>query len=285
MIQSTKNNPKGIQILFPQGDPVGVREITIPGWEGACLMIPRVALRQIKDYSEATLPALYFLFGEDDLGQTQVYIGESESFFGRITNHHGNKDFWDTAVVFTRGLNRAFVKYLEYLATTESHNSGRMVVMNKVQPQENTLSDFEKVSVLQYFEEIKFILSALRYPIFEPVENSQFSDSESYNLEAEGVSARAYIQDNGSMLVEAGATARKKETESFEGWALTARKKYLNEGLLQEHDSESYVLKENTLFKSPSAAAAFLTGRSINGWTSWKDKEGNTMDDNLRTLD
>ena len=31
-------------------------------------------------------------------------------------------------------------------------------------------------------------------------------------------------------------------------------------------------------FSSPSSAASFCLGRSANGWTAWKDREGNTLD-------
>ena len=39
------------------------------------------------------------------------------------------------------------------------------------------------------------------------------------------------------------------------------------------------ILQENVLFQSPSYAAAFVNGRSTNGLTAWKDKEGKTLKD------
>jgi predicted type IV restriction endonuclease len=74
-----------------------------------------------------------------------------------------------------------------------------------------------------------------------------------------------------------------KETESFTGWSLAARKQFVvDETLKMTEDGVSYVLTKDVLFKSPSAAAATLSGRAINGWTAWKDKDGNTLDENLR---
>lgn len=156
-----------------------------------------------------------------------------------------------------------------------------MVVQNKVQPQENTLSEFQKVSVDQYFENIRFILSAFQYEVFEIVEQS-YIDNTFYHLKADGVSAKAKALGDGAMIVFSGSIARIRETESFGGWSKTARERFIQEGKLVVKDSDSYELTQDIVFKSPSAAAATLAGRPINGWTAWKDEQGNTLDENLR---
>lgn len=273
---------KALQILIKNGNPNGVKIVELIGWIGKCFIIPRQFLKEIKDREEVTQPALYLLFGvNEETGEDLVYIGESESFYSRITNHDSNKDFWNTAIVFTGGLNRAFVKYLEYKATTFAKSAGRMIVQNKVQPQENTLSEFEIVTANHYFKNIEFLLSSFQYEVFESIAESS-SDNIIYHLEAKGVSARSKMLENGDMLVFSGATARKKETESFGGWSKTARGNFLQNETLIDLNDLSYQTTKDIIFKSPSAAAATLTGRSINGWTSWKDSEGSTLDSNIR---
>lgn len=275
-------NSKALQILIPSGNPNGLKIIEIAGWVGKCFVVPRQNLKDLKDRSEITQPGLYLLFGSNqETGEDLVYIGESESFYGRIANHDANKDFWDMAIVFTGGLNRADVKYLEYQATTLATNAKRLLVQNKVQPQENTLSEFQKVSVDQYFENIRFVLSAFQYSVFESAEESVI-DNTIYQLEADSVSAKARVLEDGTLEVFAESTARIRETESFGGWSKAARERFVKEGIFIIKDEESYILKENIIFKSPSAAAATLVGRSINGWTAWKDENGNTLDENLR---
>jgi hypothetical protein len=273
---------KALQMLIPGGNPNGLKIIELAGWIGKCFIVSRQSLKDLKDRPEINQPGLYLLFGIDqETGEDLVYIGESESFYSRITSHDSSKDFWDTVVVFTSGLNRAFVKYLEYRATRLAHDAKRMNVQNKVQPQENTLSEFEKVSVEQYFDTIKFILSTFHYEVFETVEES-YIDNKLYYIEADGVSAKAKALENGALQVLVGATARIRESESFGGWSKNARTRFIEEGKLVHSDENSYKLTEDIIFKSPSAAAATLTGRSINGWTAWKDEQGNTLDDNLR---
>jgi hypothetical protein len=275
-------NTKALQILVSNGNPNGLKIVELAGWVGKCFIVPRQSLKELKDRKEISQPGLYLLLGlNEETGEQYVYIGESESFYNRITNHDANKDFWSIAVVFTGGLNRAFVKYLEYRATTLATIANRMKVENKVQPQENSLSEFEKVTVDQYFENIRFILSTFQYEVFERVEES-YIDNTFYHLDSVGIKAKAKALENGEMLVFSGATARIKVTESFQGWSKTAREKFLNVGKLRIKNLEFYELTEDTIFKSPSAAAATLTGRSENGWTAWKDGEGKTLDENLR---
>lgn len=274
---------KALQMLVPEGNPNGIKIIELAGWSGKCFIVPRQSLKELKDRPEVNQPGLYLLFGVDEgSADDLVYIGESENFYSRIANHDSNKDFWNLAVIFTGVLNRAFVKYLEYRATTIAHEAGRMVVQNKVQPQENTLSDFEKVGVEHYFENVQFILGAMGYEVFDKVTES-ISSAKIYILKADGAEAKAQLLDDGSLNVLKGSTARIRETEAFWGWSLAARKRFLEDGtFIEKGDNVSYVYTKDVLFKSPSAAAATTTGRPINGWTSWKDESGNTLDDNLR---
>jgi hypothetical protein len=275
-------NAKALQILVPHGNPTGLKIVDIPGWIGKCFVVPRQNLKDLKNRPEINQPGLYLLFGVDEeTSENLVYIGESESFYSRISNHDANKDFWNTAVVFTGGLNRAFVKYLEYRATTLAYEAKRMKVQNKVQPQENTLLEFEKVTVEQYFENIRFVLNVFKFQVFEAVEES-YADSILYHLKANGVKASAKILEDGSMTVFAGSIARRKEVGSFTGWSKTARERFLKEGKMVLKGDDSYVTTEDIIFKSPSAAAATLSGSPINGWISWEDEKGNTLDENLR---
>jgi len=274
-------NSKALQVLVNNGNPNGLKIIEISGWTGKCFIIPRQNLKDLKDRGETNQPGLYFLFGINEETEEQiVYIGESETFYSRITSHDTHKDFWNIAVVFTGGLNRAFVKYLEYRATTLANKVKRMCVENKIQPQENTLSEFEKISVEQYFENIRFILSTFQYEVFESVEESLL-DSTLYYLKGNDHNASAQLLSDGSFNVLKGSRARLREAESFDGWSKNARKRFLEDGTLKI-ENDVFLFTRDVIFKSPSAAAATIAGRSINGWTTWKDKEGKTLDENIR---
>ncbi|WP_231615986.1 DUF4357 domain-containing protein [Novipirellula artificiosorum] len=47
-------------------------------------------------------------------------------------------------------------------------------------------------------------------------------------------------------------------------------------GVLEERE-DAYYFTQDYLFPAPSTAAAVVLGRSANGWTEWKDKNGSTL--------
>lgn len=272
-----------LQFLVPN-EANGYKLIQLSGWNGKCLVVPRTELKEIEKRSDVKDPGIYFLFGESDESTNQkLYIGESERFYDRLISHDANKDFWNLAIIFTGNLDKAKVKYLEFLSTSEALKVNRYDLINNVSPKENSLSEFDIVSTQDYFQKINYLLTVLGYPVFQHI-NESLSNHILYFLKSESSDAKSQLLEDGSMNVLSGSLARIKETESFGGWALSARKKFIKDGTLRDSgDGLSYVFTKDTLFKSPSAAAATITGRSINGWTSWKDENGNTLDENLRT--
>ena len=122
---------------------------------------------------------------------------------------------------------------------------------------------------------------SIGYPVFKNVQESTLNPK-MYFLKGEGAEARGQLLDDGSMNVLKGSLARIRETESFWGWSLAARKRFLEDGTLKDNgDGLSYVLTRDVLFRSPTAAAT-LKGRSTNGWSAWKDEHGTTLDELLR---
>ncbi len=271
-----------IQMLIPGIDPNGLKILELSGWTGKVFIIPRANLKEIKNRTEINNPAVYFLFGKDESSTLEnVYIGESESFFSRLENHDMNKDFWNSAAVFTGQLDRADVKYLENKSTILAREVNRYQVLNKVNPQENKLSEFKKISVDDFFEKIQYIMSALGYPLFQFPKST--TDSNVYYLKIEDLLAKGRLLDNGDFMVLKDSQARMRETDSFVGgYAYAARREFLNPGTLMQSNDKSYIFTKDVIFKSPSASAATVAGRAINGWTAWKDQKGNTLDQNVR---
>lgn len=275
------NKALAFQILIPSGRPNGIKLTKVSGWDGLCYIIPRQSLNELSTDSDVNNPGLYFLFGKDESANEQLaYIGESETFFKRITSHNAHRDFWDEAVVFTGDLNKAHVKYLEHKAVQLAKQAGRMQLDNSNIPPENRLSEYDKVGVELFFSNVKFILEAFGYDIFKSLEESA-SRGETYYLKGRGYDATARLLDNGEMLVLAGSLAAIHETNSFGGWAKAAREQLAQEQTLVLDESH-YRLTKDVTFRSPSAAASTITGRSTNGWTAWKGVAGNTLDANIR---
>lgn len=271
-----------LQIRVPN-DANGYKVIQLMGWNGRCFVIPRTELKELEKRPEIKDPGIYFLFGESDESTDQkLYIGESERFFDRLLSHDANKDFWNMAIIFTGGLDKAKIKYLEFLSTNSASEVNRYNLINSVSPKENSLSEFDTVSTQDYFAKIDYLLTVLGYPVFKGI-NESITSSKTYYLKGPGTDAKSQLLDDGSINVLKGSLARIEDVESFSGWSLAAKKKFIEDGTLKDNgDGVSYVLTRDVLFKSPSAAASTMKGRATNGWTNWKDENDNTLDENLR---
>ena len=272
--------PLAIQLILPKGDPNGVKIIELTGWNGKAFIIPRTEISYLKDRTEMSASGLYFLFGEDEeTGNPLVYVGESGDCTARLNSHDIAKDYWNQAFVFLNPPNR---NYLESISTMLAKQAGRYIVKNSTQPKQEKQNEFDRILNERYFDGVKKIFLTFGHSLFESVEDSLVSNK-LYYLKAEGVIAKAQLLEDGTLNILMGSTARIRETEAFWGWSKAARKEFLENGILIESgDGISYIYTKDIIFKSPSAAAATTLGRPVNGWTAWKDEQGNTLDENLR---
>ena len=79
-------------------------------------------------------------------------------------------------------------------------------------------------------------------------------------------------------MVFTGALARTETVESMPGWAANLRESLVQSGaLVLVEGGASLRLSTDHVFKSPSAAAAVLLGRSAAGPIEWKDAAGRTL--------
>ncbi|MBU6231839.1 GIY-YIG nuclease family protein [Patescibacteria group bacterium] len=263
----------------------GFKIVEMANWPAKVFIVPRANLKDLKDREGANSPALYFLFGDIEEGSAQkLYIGETENLLSRLLTHdHDEKKiFWNTAVGFIGSLDKAKVKYLESVANEEAIKIARFDLENRTVPRRPHLSEFDEITTKDYFDKARYVLSVLGYPVFESVTDS-LSDRKIYFLKSDGADARAQLLTDGSINVLSGSLARVRETEAFFGWSKAAREKFIKDGtLVKEADGISYKFTKDIVFKSPTAAAATVSGRPINGWTAWKDEKGNTLDENIR---
>ncbi len=261
----------------------GLRLIEMANWSGKAFVVPRGKLKELRLRDDAAQPGVYILFGEGT-DKASAYIGQSENIVNRLFSHDTNReeDEWNITVAFFGELDSTLVKYLESASLDLAKKANRCEIFNIGGVNENRLSEAQKITAATYFEKMKLIMGLLGYPIFDVVSES-IADNNVYILKAEGAEAKAQLLDDGSLNVLAGSIARMRETEAFGGWSRAARQNFLAEGALVEvGDGISYIFTKDVVFSSPSAAAATVTGRPINGWTSWKDQNGNTLDQNVR---
>jgi hypothetical protein len=101
-------------------------------------------------------------------------------------------------------------------------------------------------------------------------------------LNSRGIEARARYEGGKTFVVLSGSQAAKDETPSLPELYASMRKSRLDDGSLVDQGS-TYRLNSDQTFRSSSAAASFLLGASRNGYTEWKDAQGQTLRDLLES--
>ena len=86
-----------------------------------CFVLPRDKVAEIaKKQPHLQRYGFYILLGRDKKLRNVAYVGQTNDFTTRVTDHKQKKDWWDTALVFVSKSNEIYPSealYLEYLGT------------------------------------------------------------------------------------------------------------------------------------------------------------------------
>lgn len=276
------NTPKTIKIFLADGEPTGIKIVELTGWVGKCFVIPRNNLKGALKRSELSLPAIYFLIGNDD-GNTidTVYVGESESFAERILDHQRKKDFWNMAVCFISAndfLHKGNVKYLESVLLSDLKAADRVVVEAGKISNKAHLSESEEADILSFAENLKLVMASIGYTFLKKVTDEKEKEEE-YYCSGKGVEARGMPSTEGFVVLK-GSGISGKEAEAISGSGVSVERYQLfHSDRLRMRDNGDYELLDNLVFSSPSYAAGVVLGNSVNGWIAWRNKGGKTLDE------
>lgn len=85
------------------------------------------------------------------------------------------------------------------------------------------------------------------------------------------------IYDGRQVIVQKGGYINPSFSTCIKGGNLS--KKYRSDSAFV---SDSFEIREDCVFKSPSTAAQFVTGRSVDGYKIWKVSDGKTLEEYLK---
>ena len=274
---------KLISIFLIDGIPDGRQVGEISNWTGRALKIPRKLLKESSSREEMTKTSVYFLFGqsENDPEKNAVYIGETEEVFSRLKQHL-NKEFWSECVLFTSkddNLNKAHVKYLESKIYDIALKLNRYEVINSSVPSCPTISESEQSVMSEYLSNLKILINTMGYKFLESINENKLEDREIYYIKsARGANGKAILTNEGVVVLKESEIAI-EVVPSMSKTLIKMRQKIIDSNVIDKKNGRM-ILNQDYLFKSPSAAAAFVMGRNTNGLESWKDKKGKTIRDN-----
>lgn len=265
---------KTVTTYLIDGDPKGTQYAFISNKICQMFVVPRSNLSYLNTQEKLQKPAFYILLGEDEETKPQTYIGETENFKERVKDHDYKKKFWQKALVFVSkdaDMTKVDVQYLEHKAIAEAKKANTFVLSdNKQIPKAPNLPEYQRDSMDEFFEDVKFLAAFIGCNIFEV---SQPKEEHLFYTNRRRCDAKGFYSSNGFTVLK-GSIIAKTMVPSF-NW------KEKREKMLQDYTSNEngiLVLTSDKTFSSPSTAADFCIGSSNNGWIVWKDKEGNTLD-------
>jgi len=275
--------PKTIQIYLPGGDPRGIRVAEITTRIVQVIEVPRSLLQEFIKMPESSQVALYFLFGEaEDRLESKVYIGQTGDLRARLVKHNKDKDFWQRVLVLisrTNSLTQTHALFLEWHCLQAARTAGRYADENGTSGSKPHTPAPLEADCLEIFETGQVLLATLGYPVFDAVRTPVASSDaeEIFYCKASGADGRGLYTPEGFVVLK-GSIGRKANVPSLVGTAAERfRMKLLESGVMRA-DGEKVIFKKDHLFGSPSMAAIAIMGRSANGWSEWKRKDGKTLD-------
>ncbi|NUP95179.1 MAG: GIY-YIG nuclease family protein [Planctomycetaceae bacterium] len=294
---------KTIQIFLPGGDPRGIRIAEITTRIVQVIEVPRSLLDAFLAMPESRKVAVYFLFGagEQD-GEPMVYIGQTGDLQQRLPSHNKSKDFWERALILisrTDSLTQTHALYLEWLCLQKSDEAGRYSVENANSGSRPHTPAPLEADCEEIFETGHALLATLGFPLFDPVGRRFVAPtattsapesietpgatwtSEEYVCRSSDANGRGLYTPEGFVVLK-DSYGRSEVVPSMKGMPLEQnRNDLIAQGVLAIEGNRARFTKDY-LFRSPSAAAGLLMGRSANGWVEWTTKSGKTLDQVVR---
>lgn len=271
---------KTIKIFLMDGDPSGRMTCELSNWTGKAYKIPRVTIKDCGDRDELRSTGVYLLFGKDADENDQVYIGEAEAVLKRLNQHLSGKDFWHEAIVFIskdENLNKAHIKYLENRLFELAKTVKRYKIENTVTPAQSSISESDQAEMEEFLDNIKLLVSTLGHKVFDEKRDMQKSwKTEVFYIKAaRGADAEGQPTAEGFVVFK-GSKAAFTTVNSCPTSVEKMRQDVIDKGILTPLEG-TFVFTEDSIFSSPSTAAAVVLGRSANGLIEWKLQSGKTL--------
>lgn len=128
-----------------------------------------------------------------------------------------------------------------------------------------------------------FIIEELisMYPYLRSQGNYEHNEDRNIFLEAQGIKATGYLNENGTVIIHAGSEIYSKVKDITSDSLAETRQNLLAEGIIEENMRGLQFVQDYTA-SSVSNAAVLILGGSRNGWDYWKDSNGMSINDSLR---
>ena len=287
---------KSINLFLMDGEASGRVKCTLANWTGITYKIPRTELEKCKERNDLKQSGVYFLFGtSDQTGENVVYIGQAgarkngEGILNRLQEHKRSpeKDYWTEAIVFTTA-NNSFgpteISYLENRFCNLAMDAKRYIIKNGNDPTPGNVTEEKESELEEFIDNARIIMGTLGYKVFVPLTNHRLPvvttdeavPETTLYLERKSRNGGQVIKATCKQTSEGFVVLQGSQIQTIDSQSITPTIKEARE---KANIDENEILQENILFRSPSYAASFVVGGSVNGLTAWKTSDGKTLKD------
>ncbi|MDR2359108.1 MAG: GIY-YIG nuclease family protein [Prevotellaceae bacterium] len=267
------------------------KTVKIGGWDGTVFYLPTAAeVKQMLKTPDDTFkeainkPGVYFLKSSNpensDIYSEKIYIGQTWNIKERFTRHlhdETKEDFeeWAFFTCKDASLDTAGVKYLEskFLSLAKEANSAELIYGKD--SSEPSLEASVKSVLNLHIENIKSILPILGFHFL--ISDAVVADAsapqaavpitQEYSLKSP-VCKAALLETTEGFVVKKGSQAVKDTTKSAPDLYVKLRERLIVSKELVDK-GKFLEFAEDIVFKSRSAAACVVLGRSANGLVEW----------------
>lgn len=237
-------------------------------------------VKKCADRPNLNSTGVYRLFGRNEDDKEAVYIGEAEEDYNRLQDHLREKDFWNEVIVFIskdENLNKAHIKYSENKLYEKAKATNRYFVMNGNIPPIPSISEPDRAEMDEYISNLMMMTNTLGHKLFEEIKDrAEINENDILYIEAaRGASAKG-IQTQEGFVVLKGSKIATDYVNSYGERSIAKRNELIQSEKIAVINNE-FIVMEDLLFSSPSAAADIVMGRSANGLTEWKNKFGRSL--------
>ena len=271
---------KLISLFLIDGTTDSIVACELHNWTGKGYKIPRNKLKELSTRLDLKKAGVYFLIGRDENDKEAIYIGEAEDVLKRLLQHQ-DKDFWAEAVAFVskdENLNKAHIKHLEYTLYNQLVEAGRYVILNNNTPNCPVISEADQAVMTEFAQNLTLLVGTMGYKILEKIAKRSVTKQDCYYIRAvRGANATAILTAEGIVVMKGSKVAETVVPSMLSGFS-NKRKDLIDSGVIDD-----WQFVKDYLFSSPSTAASVIMGRTANGLTEWKRKDGSTLKDNQAT--
>lgn len=119
------------------------------------------------------------------------------------------------------------------------------------------------------------------YPYLHSQGNYEYNQDRNIFLDAQGVKATGYLNENDTVVIFAGSELYSKGKNLASDFLFETRQDLIDNGII-EKNMGGFQFAKDYMTSSVSRATSLILGGSKNGWSYWKDSDGVSISDSLR---